>query len=121
MNTVLSNLNRQIQRVEGRTVAGMLEGAAIIRRDMDKTEPLIPVDRGYLRASWFATPIRQGIMRRGVLMGFTANYSVFVHEEMEPENRNWKRPGSGPKFFEASIKRNGKKVLLAIQRNAFIG
>lgn len=107
---VMRNLNIQLKKMEVKSVAGMLIGAAIIRRDMDMTPPLIPIDTGNLRASWFTT---SGYSGRGpfVLMGFTASYALFVHE------MNWrqgKRPGSGPKFFEASISRNKDKVLAAI-------
>jgi hypothetical protein len=50
---VMSNLNKEIQAIEGRTLQGLIKAAIIIRRDMDHTPPLIPVLTGNLRASWF--------------------------------------------------------------------
>ena len=53
MDIVLRNLAREIENIKERSLVGVLEAAALIRRDMDKTPPLIPVDIGNLRASWF--------------------------------------------------------------------
>ncbi len=116
IDKVMRNLQLEVKKIEGRSLAGMLQGAAIIRRDMDNTPPLIPIDTGNLRASWFA----KGSYVLGqpvVQMGFTAKYALIVHE------MNWKqgkRPGSGPKFFEASIQRNKEKVLAIIAASARI-
>ena len=62
-----------------------------------------------------------------LIMGFSANYAVFVHENMEarfyrPDAPKGKkgRPGSGPKFFEAAIQRNKKGTLEIIAKHAKI-
>lgn len=52
---VMTNLNREIEKIKGGTMKGLLESAEIIRKDMDKTPPTIPVDTGNLRQSWFVT------------------------------------------------------------------
>ena len=124
---VLSNLNKEINGMKLRSARGLMESAAFIRRDMEKTPPLIPLDTGNLRASWFITRFRmlKGI---GLIMGFSANYALVVHERMEGApwgdtvvgDVAWKRPGSGPKFFEAALKRNHKEILNILQRNTRI-
>ena len=56
-----------------------------------------------------------------VIFGYAANYAAAVHEMMMSKsgNRiNWTRPNSGPKFLEASIKRNTEKVLAIIAKYA---
>ncbi len=53
MDVVMANLNREIMKIKIGSYAGMLEAAILIRRDMEKTSPLIPIDTGNLRASWF--------------------------------------------------------------------
>jgi len=116
MDVVLSNLNKEILAIKGRSMAGLIEAAILIRRGMDKTSPMIPVDTGNLRDSWFTNPIREGD-KFGLLIGFSANYAVFVHEAVDA---NFQRPGAGAKFFEASLKRNKDEVLGIIQRNAKI-
>jgi hypothetical protein len=66
-----------------------------------------------------------------VVMGFSANYALFVHENVganfagDPERakrtkkkKYLRRSGAGAKFFEESINRNKTKVLREIQRHA---
>lgn len=105
---VLRNLNREMTQIKLRSVKGMLVAADIVRKDMDKTPPLIPVDTGRLRKSWYAE-VRQGISPI-VEMGFKANYALFVHEAP----KKYKRPGSGNKFFQASLSRNMDEMVLTI-------
>ncbi len=121
MEAVMTNLNAAILKIEAGSMKGLIESAIIIRRDMEKTPPLIPVDTGNLRASWFTSPIKVTGMP-GLLIGFNANYAIFVHEMVGDEGKqiNWNRPGSGPKFFEQALTRNTKLILQTIQKNAYI-
>jgi len=50
---VMRNLQREIKNIEGLSMKGLIRAAIIIRRDMDKTSPLIPLDKGNLRASFY--------------------------------------------------------------------
>jgi len=113
---VMANLHKEVARIEGVTVSGLQLAAAKIRVDMDKTEPLIPVDKGNLRASWFVSSFRT-LKGPGVVMGFSANYAAWVHEMV---GAHFRKKGAGAKFFEASIKRNEKAVLEIIRNNAKI-
>jgi len=128
----------------------------VVRRDMisnSGTPPIVPVDEGNLRASFFtvtstgavkagssptfkgkqaaklsaqhgpvveeAAGMTKGISNKYkpmVTFGFTAEYAAWVHENMEATN--WQRPGSGPKFMEASIKRNHAKIIGEIREAA---
>jgi HK97 gp10 family phage protein len=108
---VLRNINTQVKAVKNHSMKGLIESAIIIRRSMDKEEPLVPVGiTGNLRSSWFTTPLHPQIALR---VGFNANYAVFVHENMEA--KNWGRKGkAGPKFLEKAFERNQKKVIQTI-------
>lgn len=122
-NEVMRNLNTEIRKIEGRTMQGLIGGAAYIRADMDHTQPLIPIKTNTLRSSWFVTPYKGAKKTIGLIMGFSANYAVYVHEMMESSLGNainWSRPGSGPKFFEAAIKRNVNVILGIIKATAQI-
>jgi len=116
MDNVLRNLNKEITKVEGLSMKGLIRAAIIIRRDMDKTSPLIPIDEGNLRASWFTDP-RRTSKGPSLRMGFAANYAWYVHEMV---GANFQRPGAGAKFFEASLKRNKGKILEVIRKEAKI-
>lgn len=113
-DNVMKNLNKEIKQIQGKTMKGLIRSAALIRRDMDKTSPKIPVDTGNLRQSWFTTPYPHKT-RPALMIGFSANYAVFVHENV---GANFQRPGAGAKFFEASLNRNHKQILDIIKQEA---
>lgn len=114
---VISNLNKEIQKIGNRTIKGLIKAVALIRRDMDKTPPLIPVNTGNLRSSWFTSTLLNSKNKKVVIAGFSANYAISVHEAV---GASFKRPDSGAKFYEVSIKRNKKKVLEIIRDEAKI-
>jgi hypothetical protein len=114
--TVMRNLNKEIKKIEGRSMEGLVDAAVIIRADMDKTPPLIPVDTGHLRNSWTAQPIH-GLKGPALLIGFTIEYALFVHEMY---GANFQRPGAGAGFFVASLKRNKQNILEVIRKAAQI-
>lgn len=125
LDTVMANLTSEIKKIRTRGMAGLIKGAIIIRRDMDKTEPLIPVDTGNLRSSWY-TRQYPGV-NPGLEIGFTASYAIEVHESGAGQSRSgavvvggFKRKGAGPKFLEASVKRNTQQVLKAVREGVMI-
>lgn len=50
---VVSNLNKELERVKAGSLRGLVLAAAHIRRATETAPPLTPVDLGNLRASWF--------------------------------------------------------------------
>jgi len=58
LDEVIANTNEAIRQVENRTMSGLIRAVAMLRKDMDKVAPKIPVDTGNLRASWFVTTSR---------------------------------------------------------------
>jgi len=114
VDRVLHKLNRKIVQIKGASLAGLGRAAILVRRDMDRTPPMIPVDTGNLRASWYIEPHYAGMY---VLCGFTANYAAFVHEMI---GATFKRPGAGPKFFQSALYRNTGAMLDVIRQSVDI-
>lgn len=50
-----------------------------------------------------------------VMMGYTANYALFVHESVD---KQFHREGSGPKWFETAIKNNSSSILNIIENTS---
>ena len=69
MDKVLRNLNKEIKKIKKKSMTGLVKSAILIRRDMDKTSPLIPIDTGNLRASFFVVTNR-GSIKRGASPDF---------------------------------------------------
>jgi hypothetical protein len=80
INEVMRNLNAEIQRIENRTMKGLILSAEQIRRRMESKTPYIPFDYGNLQSSWFIVTSKSHIGARvapafkgpdaGVLMSF---------------------------------------------------
>jgi len=150
LNTVLRNLNKQVKKIEGRTMKGMIRGAVIIRRGMDKTPPKIPVDLGNLRASYFTVTSKGGLTEgRETFKGHDAGKMSSDHQSViagaktlaastgcptvvlgfsadyaiyvhEMINAQFNREGAGAKFLQAHVKSNAKAVLNVIAEEARI-
>jgi hypothetical protein len=103
---VKKNLTRIMGKRRIASMKGLILAAAFIRRDMELVPPLIPVDTGALRASWFATP-GFALGKPFIVMGFSAPHAIFAHEIDWTEG---KRPGSGPKFLQSALNRNRRKI-----------
>jgi hypothetical protein len=55
VDDILHELKKATDDIEEITMAGLIRAVIVVRRDMDKTSPLIPIDEGNLRASWFVS------------------------------------------------------------------
>lgn len=112
---IIKNLNFIIIEKGLASKKGLLEVAKYIRRDMAENQPFIPKDIGNLDASWETHQITEG-KKYGLLMGFSANYALWVHEMIDPGIK-WSKEGSGPKFFEKSLNRNHDTILQILADN----
>lgn len=112
LEEVQTKLNNKIKAVGSVTMKSLIEGAAIIRRDMDKTPPKIPVRTGNLRSSWTVIPGYKAT-KPYVIMGFTAEYAAKTHETP----MRYRRRGAGMKYFEKSIERNTDRIIELIKQN----
>jgi len=159
MDIVMNNLHKEIVKVKGRSLKGLIEASIIVRRSMDYNAPTIPIDLGNLRSSWFVTTAG-GIQKGGspsfkgdkagelasdhastvsearslvqaasvqgpaLMMGFSANYAMWVHEMVGANFRQPKkgavRGSPGAKFFESALKQNKALILETIRNNAYI-
>lgn len=114
MKTVLKNLNTEIRKIEGRTLAGVLKAAIFIQNE---SQEIVPQRFGVLTNSSFTSSEMTG---RGPVarVGYTAMYAPFVHEM--PTTFNFTKPNTGPKFLQKPIMENHRKILDIIARAAKI-
>lgn len=122
LDTVLRNLNRQIEGIEGRTTAGLLAGGLIIQGESQKN---VPVEYGNLRASAYTRKTPENPLT--VEVGYTASYAVFIHENMEQKLAGDPRPSGlgvywgpngGPKFLERAVDDKSDDVVKAVHAYA---
>jgi len=147
LKEVKENLNKEIQKIEGRSLKGLIRGAIVIHR---AAEPMIPVHWGNLRASWFYVTSKGDVQIEG---GFEGTGSAQAQEDTRqatqkavttaqqkgakgafviiglganyaifvheaPEDTDFQRPTAEVKFLEKAIKRNQREVLQEIANSA---
>lgn len=145
VDTVMRNLNKNLNKIGMKSMRGLIRAAILIRRDMDKTPPLVPVDYGNLRASIFVVSGLGGTTQDGgfvgpnssqmsgdhttmvaregskvagkkiVAIGVSASYARHVEEDTVTRRE---RPGSGGGFFENAILRNKANIIRIIKKDA---
>lgn len=74
LDKTLRNLNQSAEKIEGKTMKGLIRAVIEIRRTSDKETPKIPVDTGNLRASWF-TVTSNGSIQAGASPNFKGKKS----------------------------------------------
>jgi hypothetical protein len=135
----LTNLQKEMRKIEGRTKAGLIEaGFAIIRNAQER----VPVDLGNLRSSGYVLwdrgnkgPTKQwsgpeaGKMqqlhaqvigeqksqatRNQVVIGFTAFYAIYVHEDLTVNHSSGEA-----KFLQKAIESQKDRVIRIVQARA---
>lgn len=114
IEVVMANINAELGKMKAEALPGLTAAANYILTDADVgTSPLVPHDTGTLRSSRFTDPHIDKNDEPSVTLGYKVNYAAAVHEMLWSASGNpinWNRPGSGPKFFEASLKRNAAKI-----------
>lgn len=90
-----------------------------------KGENAAELTAGHNEAIGKAKAVVSRIKHPALIMGFSANYAVFVHE-MEDANFSGRegkkpgRPGSGAKFFESALNQHKNEMILILQKNTYI-
>lgn len=120
--TVMKNLNKEVADIEDRTMAGMLAAGFDILR---LAQQRVPREYGVLMNSGYCRPAQN--VPNAVEIGFSAEYAVYVHENMQQKLAGKPRPsGLGvywgpagrPKFLESAVTDLHDKTLDTIQSYA---
>ena len=146
LNEVLRNLNKEIEKIQKGTKAGLTEACLIVKADSVRNTP---IDVGNLRSSAFITVTDgkpdnpsptfkdddQGMASRHAnvvkqmasitdgppekysgVIAYSAFYALWVHEMPEHYNFN---SGSN-KFLQRSLLKNKKRILASIKKHSRI-
>ncbi len=114
LNNVLSNLNKEIRKIEGDTLKGVRAATLFVEGESNE---VVPQKFGVLINSSFSQAERQGNRSIG-RVGYTAKYAPFVHEM--PASFNFTKSGTGPKYLQKAISENHKQILSIIAKRAKI-
>ena len=109
LEEILQNLNREIEKIKGRSVAGLFAAGLEVESLSRKRTP---VDTGDLRASHRTRKMPDNPEAVEVMV--EKSYAVFVHEDMDARHKS---PGQA-KFLESAL--SNTPILEIIQRYAKI-
>jgi hypothetical protein len=117
VENVVRDLNAALNSVKGLSMRGVWKGALIVRRD---SALRVPVEYGNLRASAYITPLGTALQQGYVEVGFSAEYAVHVHENLQQKWAGRPRasgkgvywgPKGEPKFLENSFNENKDAIV----------
>jgi hypothetical protein len=93
VNTVINNLRRSRRVLGDRVSVGLRKGALFLQR---KSQEIVPVDLNNLRPSAFTRNVGGKGFQTDMVVGYTADYAVYVHEDLEAKHK----PGKKAKYLE---------------------
>ena len=121
MDRTLAGLNREEGRVKNKAQGGMLAGALVFLGDAQRR---VPVEYGKVRASGF---VARGVKPLSVLIGFSAAYALYVHENLQQKLKGQPRksglgkywgPQGEPQFLLKALRAKRGEALKAIAKHA---
>lgn len=147
LKEVMNNLNKEVEKIKGRSMRGLIRATIPIRQSMNQTPPKVPWDTGNLNASWFV------VTGTKTEKGSSPNFQGDDAEKRQSDHRNatseakakaagkpivimglsanyagivheiprkYKRPGSGADFLRSAISENHGVVIQIIKEDASV-
>ncbi len=99
IDEIIRNLKRVDAQIARGVARGLKRGGLLLQRESQK---IVPVDKGPLKASAFTRNMGGSGFDTDIVVGYTQNYAVYVHENLEARH--------GRAFNEAFGKRTSIKT-----------
>lgn len=103
VNKVFNNMKIRNAKTVLQFEAGLLKAGLFVQAI---SQAVVPVKFGILKNSAFTRPKGSGASY-SVLVGYTASYAIYVHENLEARHK----PGKIAKFLEQPMRENADKIV----------
>ncbi len=80
IDVIIRNLKRVDAQIARGVARGLKRGGLLLQR---KSQEIVPVDKGPLKASAFTRNVGGSGFKTDIIVGYTAGYAVYVHEDLE--------------------------------------
>lgn len=80
VDTVIRNLTKAGSKLAAGTAKGLKRGGLFLQRESQK---IVPVQLGTLKGTAFTRNMGGSGFRTDIVVGYTSEYAVFVHEDLE--------------------------------------
>jgi len=105
---VLKNMKKAEKKKKKGLEIGLVKAGLLLQR---ASQQIVPVDTGALRASAFTRKENKGL-KTSVRVGYTKNYAIFVHENLEANHA----PGKTAKYLERPAREKVREMSEVIRR-----
>lgn len=113
LDRLFGKLDKLVENIEGRSAAGAFAAGLMVQAEAQRRTP---VDTGNLRGSAFTRRVPEDLTPDGwatVEVGFSADYAVFVHEDMEARHAVGQA-----KFLESAVYDLRERIVEVIKQHA---
>lgn len=104
---ILRNLRKSKAKSARGLERGLTRAGLFLQR---KSQEVVPIDTGALKGSAFTRKENSGLDTE-VIVGYTQDYAIFVHEDLEARHA----PGKIAKFLETPARQNNAELLSIIK------
>jgi len=108
INAVLAKIKAETTKTNSKFEQGLYLAGLHLQRESQK---IVPVDKGILKNSAFTR--KSNSTTPDVIVGYTANYAVFVHENLDATHK----PGKQAKFLEEPLRREQGKIVNIVKQH----
>ena len=90
---------------------GLKEGGLFVQRS---SQLIVPVDTSNLKGGAFTRNVGGSGFKTDIVVGYVANYAVYVHEDMNAKHK----PGKTAKYLERPAREKLREVIVIIREEA---
>ncbi len=109
MNKVLRHLRGATKLYEVRVERGLKKAGTFVQAHSQR---IVPVDKGTLKGGAFTRNIGGTGFKTDVIVGYVAEYAVYVHENLDARHK----PGKQAKFLESVVRKERSEIFRIIAK-----
>lgn len=109
VSNVIANIKKASVVIGGNIERGMIKGGLFLQRESQK---IVPVDLNNLRPPAFTRNVGGTGFDVDVIVGYVADYAVYVHEDLEAKHK----PGKTAKYLERPAREKRPEILMIIAK-----
>jgi len=108
MPKVLRNLKLSKNRIASQVERGLKKGGLFIQRE---SQEIVPIDTGNLKGGAFTRHKGYGF-NTDVIVGYVADYAVYVHEDLNARHKSGKRA----KYLESVVREKKNEIVKIVKK-----
>ncbi len=109
MNKVLKKMKKAGAGYEQKVERGLKNAGLFVQGESQR---IVPVDTTNLKGGAFTRNVGGGGLKTDVVVGYVADYAVYVHENLDARHK----PGKQAKFLESVVRKERSEIFRIIAK-----